>query len=50
VRCLDGIRWQDICTEFHDDQFKHVNNVRSITATRGCNIGITDWMIYEVGR
>jgi hypothetical protein len=33
LRRWDGFIWHDICTKFHDDWFKHLNNIMVITAT-----------------
>jgi hypothetical protein len=33
MRHLNGLRWHDIQTEFHDDQFGHLSNIMVITAT-----------------
>jgi hypothetical protein len=33
--CLRNLRgwWHDICTKFHEDGFRHLSNIRVVTAT-----------------
>jgi hypothetical protein len=31
--CWDGLRWHDIYTDFHDDQFSHSHTIKVITTT-----------------
>jgi hypothetical protein len=33
VRRWNGLRWNDICTKFHDNQFRYLNNIMFISAT-----------------
>jgi hypothetical protein len=33
VSCWNGLRWHDIHTKFHDDQFRCLSNITVITAT-----------------
>jgi hypothetical protein len=36
---LDGVRWHDILTTFHDDLFRHSSNIKNL---RGCSVRVTD--------
>jgi hypothetical protein len=30
---LNGLRWYDMCTKFHDDRFRNLSNIMVIAAT-----------------
>jgi hypothetical protein len=46
VRCLDGLGWYDVCTEFHEDQFSHSKIVRGAHTT-GNKISLTYVIFYN---